>query len=107
MRSSLNKKGFTQVDHITFDLILPTLSLAAQSILLRIYRQTAGWKKRRDAISASQFRDMTGIYHRDTIRRAITELEDRKLIKVIRDGTKTREFEIDWDTLMSYFDEEA
>jgi len=101
MYSNPNKTGFTQVDHISFDIILPTLKLPAQAIYLKIYRQTIGWKKPADQISLSQFRQATGIKDNGTIIRAITELELRKLITVTRRGTKTNTYSINLDTVLA------
>lgn len=79
MRQSGNKNGFTKVDHLTYDLILPCLSPVAQLVLLAIYRQTIGWKKMFDAIALSAFRSRTGIKRDETIRSAIEELQKKSL----------------------------
>ena len=100
MKESSNKNGFTMVDHVTFDVILPTLSAPAQSVFLRIYRQTIGWKKEWDAISISQFQKMTGIWPRSIIA-AVVELEDRELIEVNRVGTRTNQYRIKLEELMA------
>lgn len=94
MRKSGNKNGFTRVDHVTFDVILPTLSMAAQLVFLRIYRQTAGWNKPYDRISTSQFMAMTGIKSKMTIFKAIQELSDRDLIVVNGEERKAKEYGI-------------
>lgn len=75
MRKSKKKIGFTKVDHITYDVILPQLSPVAQLVLLRVYRQTIGWGNWFDRIALSQFRLATGIKKNDTIMNAIAELE--------------------------------
>lgn len=95
MYTSLDKRGYTQVDHTTFDLILPTLSPSAQLVFLRIYRQTVGWKKPIDKISLSQFRKMTGYKDNKTIISGIDELEERNLIIVVREDTKTNSYSLD------------
>jgi hypothetical protein len=107
MRRSLDKSGFTKIDHVTFDVILPLLSTAAQSIFLRIYRQTAGWNKPFDQISLSQFQDKTGIKHVDTVRAAIEELKDMDLIIVMGKRTQKRSYGINFDTLSGYVTEEV
>jgi len=101
MQESQNKSGFTQVDHITFDCVLPTLSPSAQLVLLRIYRQTVGWKKEWDRISLSQFRKFTGYKDNGVVVEAITELEMRRLINVERKGTKTNNYSIHWDSILA------
>ena len=103
MNISNNKTGFTKVDHITFDLILPTLSPSEQSIFLRIYRQTVGWKKQSDKISISQFKKFTGILHNETIEFAIKRLENRTLIIVKKANGKTTEYEINWSYILEMY----
>ena len=99
MKESSNKNGFTMVDHVTFDVILPTLSDSEQLVFLRIYRQTIGWKKEWDKISLSQFQRMTGI-GKDRIIWAIVELEKKELIEVIRVGTRTNQYRIKLEELV-------
>lgn len=82
MRESGNKNGFTQVDHISFDIVIPLLSLSAQSVYLRIYRQTMGWHKQGDYIANSQFRKKTGIKSDKTIRESVRELAKSNLVIV-------------------------
>ncbi len=106
MRESRNKNGFTKVDHVTYDVILPLLSTAAQSVFLRIYRQTAGWGKPFDWISFSQFRETTGIKQDKTIRAAIQELEDLELIIVVGERTQKRSYGVNLDTLARYVPKE-
>lgn len=102
MNQSENKNGFTKVDHITFDVILPLLSTSAQSVFMRIYRQTVGWQKPFDWIAISQFREMTGIKQDKTVRAAIDELKDMKLIIVMGERTQKRSYGVNWDTLSQY-----
>jgi phage replication O-like protein O len=99
VRKSGNKNGFTKVDHVTFDLILPTLSTAAQSIFLRIYRQTLGWKKPTDKIATSHFTKFCNIKKRGTIKSAIDELVELDLITAEGKGTQIKEFGINFDAL--------
>lgn len=101
MQISQNKSGFTMIDHITLDCVLPTLSASAQLVLIRIYRQTVGWKKEWDRISLSQFRKFTGYKDNGTIAEAISELETRKLIIVEREGTKTNSYSICWKSILA------
>ena len=97
MRNSEKKYGFTKVDHLTFDVILPTLSPIAQLVLLRVYRQTVGWGKMFDKISLSQFRKCTGVKWNQTIRSAIQELaeaecEGKKLLVVVGESTEIPDY---------------
>ncbi len=102
MRQSDNKTGYTQVDHVTFDVILPMLSTAAQAVFLRIYRQTVGWGKPYDEIANSQFRSLTGIKAVNTIRVALQELMDLHLIVSLGSRTERRSYGINWDTISGF-----
>lgn len=102
MRKSSNKTGFTQVDHVTFDVIIPMLSTVAQSIFLRIYRQTRGWGKETDKISGSQFQKFCNIGSRNTVQWAIDELVDLDLIIVEGKETQVKEFGINWEAVDRY-----
>ncbi len=82
MRESKKKIGFTKIDHISYDVVLPLLSLSAQSVYLRIYRQTLGWHKQGDFISNAQFRKKTGIKSDKTVRESVSELAKSNLIIV-------------------------
>ncbi len=106
MRKSGSRNGYTQVDHVTFDVVLPTLSTGAQVVFLRIYRQTVGWKKPFDNISFSQLREKTGIKQDKTIRRAVAELEGRDLIIVIGERTQMKTYGINWDEMSKYADQQ-
>ena len=103
MRSSGNKNGYTPVDHVVFDLILPLLSTSAQSIFLRIYRQTFGWNKQTDKIALSQFKQWCGIKRHETIEKALEDLKaveymgkEFRLITMKGKGTSIKEFGINW-----------
>ena len=105
MIQSENKNGFTKVDHITFDVILPLLSTSAQSVFLRIYRQTIGWNKPVDRIADSHFKKKCGIKRRETISAAIKELESLNLITVSGSGKGIiKTYGIDLETLMDFRD---
>lgn len=101
MRQSGNKNGFTKVDHVTFDVILPMLSTAAQSVFLRIYRQTVGWNKQMDKIANSQFKKWCGIKSHETIQFAIDELVELDLISVEGKGTQVKTFGLKWAAMDS------
>lgn len=90
------------VDHVTLDCVMPTLSAAAQLVLLRIYRQTVGWKRERDRISLSQFKKFTGYKTDDTIISAVRELESKRMINVLRIPRKTNEYSLVWETIGSF-----
>ncbi len=102
MRSSDNKNGFTMVDHLTFDVIIPQLSTTAQSVFMRIYRQTLGWKKPRDSISNSQFRKWCKIKNHETIKTAVEELEELGLVTVTGNATQIKEYGISYETMERY-----
>jgi hypothetical protein len=103
VRTSGNKNGFTKIDHVTYDVILPLLSTSAQSIFLRIYRQTFGWNKQADKISHGQFKTWCKIKRHETINKAIAELEAVEyleetfcLITVEGKGTQIKEYGLNW-----------
>ena len=99
MRESDNKTGFTRVDHVTFDLIMPVLTTNAQAVFMRIYRQTVGWSgKDDDQISNADFRRVIGISE-NTIRDALNELEALALIFTKGERTERRSYSIHWHTL--------
>lgn len=102
MRESSKKYGFTKVGNDVFDIILPTLSTAAQSVFLRIYRQTWGWKKPTDKITASHFQKYCNIKNRETVRFAIAELLKLDLITVTGTRTQVKEFKINMKTIDLY-----
>lgn len=99
MRQSKSKNGFTRIDHVTFDLVIPTLSTAAQSVFLRIYRQTAGWRKTTDKISNGHFQEKCNIKNHETVSIAIDELKGKNLITVSGTATQIKEFGINYDEL--------
>lgn len=96
MNYSDNKNGFTKVDHVTFDILLPLLSTSAQSIFLRIYRQTWGWNKQTDNISNSQFSKFCRIKNHETIKAAVRELIELDIITVTGKITQIKEYGIKW-----------
>lgn len=103
MRVSGNKNGYTPINHVVFDLILPLLSTSAQSVFLRIYRQTIGWNKQTDKIALSQFKKWCGIKRHETIKKALEDLQalefmDKEfcLITVKGKGTSIKEFGVNW-----------
>ena len=99
MNESTNKSGFTKIEHFTFDVILPMLTPSAQSVFLRIYRQTVGWGKQTDTISNSQFSKYCHIKDNQTIKKAVMELQDLELITVHGAVTAIKEYGVNWETL--------
>lgn len=105
MLISLNKNGFTKLDHVTADIILPLLSTSAQSIFIRIYRQTLGWNKPKDKIAHKHFKRFCNIKRHETINKSVDELLKLKLITVDGEGKGVmKEYGIRLDTLMKYRD---
>lgn len=96
MRESGNKNGYTQVDHVTFDLVLPMLSTTAQSVFLRIYRQTFGWRKQTDKIALSQFKKWCKVKRHETIQKAVSELVTLDVITIEGNGTQIKEYGVKW-----------
>jgi len=101
VKQSDNKRGFTQVGNYIFDVILPSLSLSEQAILLRVVRQTVGWSQPTDKIKLSEFRQMTGIKDDKTVRAALDKLVERQLITVTGKPQTTREYGMNYDTLIA------
>ena len=100
MTVSENKNGFTMVDHTTYDVVLPLLSTTAQSVFMRIYRQTIGWDKTTDKIADSQFMKKCNIKRRETINSAIRDLVKLDLITVNGQGKGViKEYGIKWDAI--------
>jgi phage replication O-like protein O len=94
----LNKLNHTQLSNDFIDNHMKNLSGNASKIFIAISRKTIGWHKDTDKISFSQLLDITGIKSRDTLNKAIKELEIYNIIKVSR-VQKTNQYEI------NYFDE--
>lgn len=74
-------KGTTPVPNALFDEHLPNLKSVQLKLLLVIIRQTSGWQKQRDWISANQLRQKTGCSKR-ALSDAIHELVNFNLIEV-------------------------
>jgi hypothetical protein len=104
VRESDNKDGFTMVDNFSLDVILPMLSTAAQSIFLRIYRQTVGWTKLTDKISNGQFGKACHIKNHETVQTAVGELEALDLIIVKGHRTQIKEYAINTAVIVSLKD---
>lgn len=73
--------NYTQTPNEFFDVLLPTLKEGELRILLVIMRQTFGWQKKWDKISASQFEKKTGMDDRSVYRSLKSLVEKRLIIK--------------------------
>jgi len=104
MRWSDNKTGFIDVPNVVVDVIFPLLSANAQSVYFRIYRQTVGWGEELDEMTYADFRKMTGLQSKNTIKAAIKELDELDLIYVIEEKYNERSYGINHDTLEYYSD---
>jgi len=78
------KKGYTIVDNVVFDYIMPPLSPNAWKILCFIIRKTKGWQKEWDGLPYTQIMKGTGIKSSATVSKALTELLDGQYIKQIK-----------------------
>lgn len=87
------KKSF-QVPNELVDQHLSVLSINALKCYLIILRKTIGWGKEYDAISAGQFRKLTGIRKSDTIWTAIRQLKELGLIEDISVPGKPTQFKV-------------
>lgn len=93
-----NKKGFLQVNNQIVDYWMAELTNAEFKTLLAIVRKTKGWNKPYDRISQSQIAELTGLTTR-SVRTAIALLEEKKLIIVAGDDSKTRLFSVNYHTV--------
>jgi uncharacterized protein YjhX (UPF0386 family) len=105
-----NGNGYTKISNVVLDLILPTLSPAAQLVYLSIYRQTLGWRKGRnnperktkDTISQTQLMNRTGYKQRESITAAVKELLEKELINVSGEPYRSKTYTINLIQLFSY-----
>ena len=103
----INIKGNLKTSRMLIDRIMPTLPSSAQLILLRIYRQTIGYKnsskseedKVWDTIAHGQFQEWCHIKSRNTVKTCIALLRDLELIQVEEKGDNQP------DSYMIYLDE--
>lgn len=65
--------GYFSIHNVVFDVMMPTLSPNAFKVLCVAIRQTMGWRKKREAISYSQFMALSGIKSRATVSTALAE----------------------------------
>ena len=76
----MQSDNFTKVPNKFLEAIASNRSFCAKTrVLAVILRKTAGWNKKSDWISLSQFESMTGILKRNVCR-ALEQLLDRKII---------------------------
>lgn len=83
-----------QIPNELVDCLLCKLSPNALKCYLVIVRKTIGWGKEYDAISASQFGQLTGIRKTDTIWAAIRELKNLGLIEDVPVSGKPTQFRV-------------
>lgn len=102
----IKSPNYTQIPNVYFDKIMQTLSGTENIIFLAIMRKTFGWQKVRDKISYTQIEKVTGIGSYTTIKKGLSALEEKGLIKSERAGkfityevniTETVEVETDND----------
>ena len=71
---SILQPNFFQFPNVIADELMRHMTPAEFICLVVIIRKTRGWHKQADAISLSQFQEMTGIKSKRTIMRALTRL---------------------------------
>jgi len=71
---SMLQPNFFQFPNVIVDELIRFLTPAETMCLLVIIRKTRGWNKQADAISLSQFQELTGIKSKRTIMRALHRL---------------------------------
>ena len=84
----------TQVSNTFLDEYMYELTLPAIVVFLAITRKTVGWHKSSDNISQGQLMKMTGISSHETIRSAIDELTDKRLVMEVRHVGHESTFEV-------------
>nr|WP_010591342.1 replication protein [Acinetobacter bereziniae] len=78
-------EGYTKMPNsLIDDLIMAQLKDKAFKCLMFIVRQTIGFDRTSHTIAITQFQKYCGIKKRDTVMSSISELEDAKLISVVR-----------------------
>jgi phage replication O-like protein O len=86
-RQAMSKKeeGYTRTPNALIDdQIMAQLKDKAFKCLMFIVRQTVGFDRTSHTIAITQFQKYCGIKKRDTVMSSISELEDAKLISVVR-----------------------
>jgi len=78
------EKGYTIVDNVVFDYILPELTANGWKVLCFIIRKTKGWHKEWDGLSYSQIMKGTGIKSSATVSKVLTELLDGDYIRQVK-----------------------
>jgi len=78
--------GYTKVDNWLFDVVMPDAKPNTFKVVAAVERKTAGWGKKQDKISLSQFQDLTGIANRTTLCRAIQDALDNGYINRVKVG---------------------
>jgi len=89
----LEVPNHTQVPNYFLDIYMQVVKGSALKVFLAICRKTIGWHKLTDYISYAQLRQMTGL-SAESIKKAIKELEDRKLIITTKSPGRTTCYEI-------------
>ena len=92
----MNRKdlpNFTQIPNHILDEILPNITGAEGLVLVFLCRKTYGWHKKEDKISISQFEKGTALKG-NSIRRALKNLENRKIINRIEYIGRPSKFEL-------------
>jgi len=82
--SNLLKQNFFPFPNVFADQLMRHLTPTQFLCLVAIIRKTLGWHKSSDAISLSQFIDLTGIRSKTTVMRALNVLEQVDLVAVQR-----------------------
>lgn len=88
--------SFTVANAIV-DLDLRNMSGNALKCYVVIVRKTTGWNKTSDRISISQFQEFAGIAKRDTVGKALRELEEMGLIIRHEKIGKITEYSLNFD----------
>lgn len=82
---STKEEGFTRLPNsLIDDQIMAQLNDKAFKCLMLIVRQTSGFDRTSHTIAITQFQKFCGIKKRDTVMACIKELEEKKIIQVIR-----------------------
>ena len=87
LKENLNEKSspfqapnYTQIPNVIFDEWMPILAPTSFKVLLCICRKTFGWHKSEDTISRNQLMKYTGITSKATIKTALDDLVEKRLV---------------------------
>lgn len=94
---AIQSPNYTQIPNEILDDWMSKLSGSEFKVLIKICRNTFGWRKSKDKISTSQIMEYTGLGNKAVIE-AVRSLCNHDLIIEYQDGTKTKSYEINTES---------